>query len=351
MTVKVFVPHDGHGRELPPTHTHETWGALDLIRRIWDAYADDPYFAVAIMANLELPEADFLVITNRGLGIVELKDQPGIIDLDADGSWTFTVNGEPPKRISGGQRNGRKRLNPHEQVQQYAYQIYGDIHHHLAAFFLAGMGQVLTNTAVCFTHPQADIRRLRSAYDIFRNRRGWERFQMLIPRDIVKWVYAISFAGNDGRKILSDEAVFAIPKQAYSLIPSRNMEKMMATKDPVGYLTLVEQGRNVDSFPLYPGSNEIGRDPKDIIALPVKYTYVSRRHARILHSDRGTFIEDLSTHGTFVDGQKVEKGKRFPLVKDKHQITLCAQGADVPYACVLTYTKQLLTTAVDPPVS
>lgn len=57
-------------------------------------------------------------------------------------------------------------------------------------------------------------------------------------------------------------------------------------------------------IPLREGENTIGRDPVDTIVLNT--AEVSRRHARILVTATGAFVEDLgSKNGTFLRGERI----------------------------------------------
>jgi len=57
----------------------------------------------------------------------------------------------------------------------------------------------------------------------------------------------------------------------------------------------------------------IGRDPKLKIAFPVEWTFISKVHCQISYDLNGNFftVQDLnSKNGTFVDGEKLNKGSR-----------------------------------------
>jgi DNA-binding winged helix-turn-helix (wHTH) protein len=59
------------------------------------------------------------------------------------------------------------------------------------------------------------------------------------------------------------------------------------------------------AIPLSPGENILGRMPQAVVSIPS--SKVSRRHARIMVSNRGAFLEDLaSKNGTYVDGRRID---------------------------------------------
>lgn len=89
MPVQYFVGRDAQGRERAPEYRHETFAVIDLIKRIYAAFHHQPNL-YALIANLHkrTAMADFVVITERGLGVVELKHYFGAISLrGTDITW------------------------------------------------------------------------------------------------------------------------------------------------------------------------------------------------------------------------------------------------------------------------
>jgi DNA-binding winged helix-turn-helix (wHTH) protein len=74
-----------------------------------------------------------------------------------------------------------------------------------------------------------------------------------------------------------------------------------AQDEAVTFCWLVKEGRRV---PLRPGENILGRDLED--GIRIDSPTVSRRHARIVISDRDAVLEDLaSKNGTYLAGEPV----------------------------------------------
>lgn len=68
--------------------------------------------------------------------------------------------------------------------------------------------------------------------------------------------------------------------------------------------------RNDRAFPLAPGENIVGRDPR--CAVWVEASGVSRRHARIdVGADATTIVDRDSSNGTFVGGERVTEPRRL----------------------------------------
>ena len=66
-----------------------------------------------------------------------------------------------------------------------------------------------------------------------------------------------------------------------------------------------QDGEVVAQFSLGPGEHSVGRDTANDVT--AQSDFISRHHARLLLSPNGNSIEDLgSTHGTFVNGVKVQ---------------------------------------------
>lgn len=342
MPVKVYVRRDSQARELPATHSHESWGTLDLIHRLWTAYSNQPT-AYAVAVNLEKPSADLIIISQRGIGVVELKDVPGEIRQGGDGAWLHYYDGSL-KRMKGGERNGTPRTNPHEQVRDYAHALRQNSQKQLTQWIKRDANNFRFNTAVCFTHPTADIEAFRHTYESPYH--DWEKFQVITPGEIVKWVHTISFedeqqSGNRyERSLLTQRQVYALPKLLFGMSESREIPSTMLTGEPYAYLTLLENNYPAQVFKLYPGSCTIGRDPNSTIPIPMRYGSVSRNHARILHSAKGTLIEDLnSKYGTYVDECRVGKKQSLRLTGAMHTITLCLPSTGDEHTCVLKFTK------------
>jgi len=73
----------------------------------------------------------------------------------------------------------------------------------------------------------------------------------------------------------------------------------------------------------------IGRDPNCDIVIPNSLTRVSRQHAEIRREGAYFVLYDQSSHGTIVNGEKIERGERKPLGDGDH-VSLGGQ-ADYTY--------------------
>ena len=111
MTVKLFIGVDADGREWSYDTEHEASAAKEICKKIYLAHHKSKNF-FAVVNNLHEPNTDMIIITERGVGIVELKHYYGKIFINQDGTWSA---GEIKFEIKSG-----KYRDPHEQAQSYA---------------------------------------------------------------------------------------------------------------------------------------------------------------------------------------------------------------------------------------
>ena len=200
MAVKYYVGRDSQKQPWPPDFNHETHATIGIIKRLWQAFNREKDL-FAIVVNLHRPSADMVIISKRGLGVVELKHYPGRIFQKPDGTWCA---GSTP--IKAGAKSQGYR-NPHEQVQAYAKRIR-------RALILSRKQPPLLpgdstdwerfkfQTAVCFTHPSAIIEDFKEA---LRHRQRpktekWEEFKVRKPDEMPEWTTTLRFEASMGHE-------------------------------------------------------------------------------------------------------------------------------------------------------
>lgn len=332
MTVETYVSRDFEGRPWPPDYSSEINATIGIVQRLWWAFNLQKSL-YAVVANLHDPSADLVFISERGLGVVELKYYYGSFKQKSDGAWYAG-----PVRIKAGAESQGYR-NPHEQVQAYATQIR-------EKFITLGRDQLWLvrqdvgwedfkfHTAVCFTHPDASQASVESFERSLRQHRRlnmekWEQFSILKPDGILKWVTALRFEVDRGQRY-DHEPYLLHPHQIRDIATDllggtkwTEIDHMMPTGEPYAYLTRVDGARPVQVFGLAREEIFVGRDAnRCTVPVPTRFTYVGRVHAHITRSGKRVFIKDLkSRNGTFINGQPVEKGKRTQLISGQ-KITL-----------------------------
>ncbi len=347
MPVKAYVSRDSAGRPWPPDHSHETTAAIELVRQLWLVFNHQPA-TYAILANLHQPNADLVIITERGIGVVELKHYPGHIAGGAKDTWyadTIPI------------KAGSAYTNPHDQVQSYANQLRQQMMSSLSAWWLLSdrplWGKFKIHTAVCFTHPNAVIddatRSLERTRQRFTYQKSWERFRILSPDKFTDWVVALRFEVDQGRTRnfeayhLTGGQIVDVATRVLRGTEWSEINSLMPTGQPYAYLSVRENGIPILSLSLDREENILGRDAQQCnLVIPDKYSRVSRANARISRTIEGIFIEDLgSRHGTFVNGRRITARQRLV---DGQQIMLGGMDQS-DKVCLLEFSLKPKTTA------
>jgi len=324
MPVKYYVGKDMQGRERGPDFSHEARPVIELIKDLYEKFNHLPEL-YAVIANLNKPDADLLLITEHGLGVIELKDYFGLITQDRE-DWYAG-----PKLIKAG-NNAR---NPHEQVQNYASTIRD---------LLVRRGRIKeeykVNTAVCFTNPRANFKAFKKAYG--GKPMTWETFNILAPAEIPEWVVALRFGPSDTYPYqpyrLTAQQVEQLVSNTFQAIPWTEIDSLMPTGEAYAYLLLKEEGELQTHFGLKRDVEKMGRDSGQCdIEIPAKYTRASRVHAQITRSLGNVTIEDLgSSKGTFVNGNQITQAT---LLKEGDLITISGEEASEK-VCSLEFSSK-----------
>jgi len=357
MTVEIYVSRDSKGRPWPPDYSSEINATIGIIQHLWWAFNLQKSL-YAVVANLHDPSADLVFVTERGLGVVELKYYYGPFKHKPDGVWCAG-----PQRIKAG-AEGRGYRNPHEQVQTYADQIR-------EKFIQLGRSQLWLmrkdiewkdfkfHTAVCFTHPDVSRASIEDFEQSLRRQRQlnvkeWERFTILRPDRVLEWVTALRFEVGKGWQhdfepyLLNSQQIRSIVTSSLDGTRWTEIDHMMPTGEPYAYLTRLDGDRRVQIFGLARDKVFLGRDAnKCTVPIPTRFTYVGRTHARITRSGAKVFIKDLkSRNGTFIDGRPVSKRKREQL-RSGQKITL---GGSVPSdkVCQFEFSLNITTEFTSP---
>jgi hypothetical protein len=309
----------------PPDHTHETLTALDIIKRIWAAF-NSSYRLYVVATNLHQPSADMVVLTESGIGVIEMKHSYGQILIGQNGKW---ISGNI--EITTG-ANNQYGSDPHLQVQSYTKQIRDSlIHPKSQPTWLSGRATDWVNykfqTAACFTHQDADLDMIKKQVRQRKTREEpWETFSVLSPDDIVDWAMALSFERNievksklgQGRAFencrLEKSELIRIVSQLMQATEWNDIYNLMPTGNPFGYLiALPRTPERTYNIGLDKDKTVIGRDfHACTIPIPNSYSLVSKIHLQIIRKVGGIFIEDLnSKNGTYLNGKKLDSTKRL----------------------------------------
>lgn len=341
MPVKAYITRDPSGNPWPPVHEHEATAVIGLIQRLHEALNHERVF-YAVFANLQAPSADLVVLTEMGIGVVELKHYAGRLHVEGD-EWYAG-----PRLVKAGTGYN----NPREQVQAYANRIRRDLIPHLADFWSADKDDVTTRlkvqTAVSFTNQQVQIApEVKEVIerDADQNGRRWSTFQLLAPSNFTTWVGSLRFGIEQRRTAsfapnrLKPREIDALTKVYFQGNEWTEIRNMMPTGTPYAYLTLRQPNQPPQLFPLRTSDVIIGRDgEKSALMIPEAFKRTSRQHLRMSRVASQVWIHDLgSSHGTFIEGAVIDEPARL---KDGQHITLGGPQAG-ERVCDLVFTYQL----------
>ena len=339
MPVRVYVSRDSQGQPWSPDYEHEARSVIEIVKKLWLAFNSQKQL-YAVAANLHRPSADLVILSERGIGIVELKHYYGRISRQ--GSTWYAGKA----RIKAGSESKGYR-NPHEQVQDYAAEIRSDLIKPTRQPYLPGRimdwEAFKFHTAVCFTHPDVridDFRRTLRRSPL--NTQPWEKFDVLRPDEVPEWVAVLRFEADKGRAQgyephrLAPKQIVRIAEHLLSGTEWAEILNLMPTGEPYAYLTLIEEGQRTQVFSLDRECLSLGRDVNVCdISVPERYSRVGREHARIRRELGNIFIEDLgSTNGTYVNQLRIRRPQLL-----KHGIKI-ALGGPVPgeKVCLLEFS-------------
>lgn len=325
MTVRIFVSRDSEGRQWAPDYAHEAAAAQEIIKKLWGAFHHRQTL-YAVIANLHDPNADMVIMTERGLGIVELKHYFGEISIGSDGTWYADS-----KRIRSGVYS-----NPHQQAQAYAETVRKKTLQIILPKWMRRdsrqWGKFKFQITVCFTNPNAQVDRVKRSLpqDGTWRRKPWESsFTVTTPEEIPEWAANLRFEVDLGRSHrfepyrLDRNTILNVATLRFDATEWSEILDLMPTGEPYGYLLLMERDKQGQTFNLHKDEIVMGRDPdKCDVVIPRRFSRVSRVHARITRRVDGVVLEDLSKHGTFVN-DKVATGLH-PL---SHDQTIILGGA------------------------
>ncbi len=348
MPVKLYVSRDSEGRPWPPEHSFETAGCLEIVKRLWLAFHNKPVL-YAVVSNLHIPSADLVVISERGLGVIEFKHYPGRIRRIGN---IWYADGNRIKSGATDEAGITKYQNPHQQVQSYAQQIRQKlVKPSRPPAWLPGASSdwqaLKVQTAVCFTHPLAQLSEFKKEIaGIQLADSAWEEFSVLTINEVADWAVTLQFGLNKGKaqqyepQRLSTQMIMSVAERLLHATEWIEIIELMPTGDAYAYLALIEGGNCTQVFGLYQDNVIIGRGPNSYaIPLPSQFTFASHRHARITRTLDGVFIEDLeSKNGTYINGARVEN--RMKLKQDS-VITLGGIDATTKI-CKLIFTRDPL---------
>lgn len=360
MPVKIYVGRDIQKFTHYPETTHEARGVRQICDYLWDVWHHRSSRHYAIVANPKQTKtgrelsADLVIISELGLGVVELKDYYNEIKCGKPKeAWMAG-----PTVIKVGSENNNY-VNPHQQVQDYAKDIRHDL---IATHSFPGEPweheQFEVHTAVCFTNPAAKIEKCRKQINTKswqdEELLPWEKFAVLSFKDVREWGADLRFNANMGEAYghllhsWTPEQVYSLATDFFGARLWIEMREAMPPDRPMAYLTVLEEGQRSHLFSISHEVATLGRAPESHVLIPAQYHTVSRRHAIITRTIDGFVLEDKSKNGTYVNNRRLAEGDKC-LLQEGDVILLGGLKEDKEVCC-LKYSRtppKPLSTTVD----
>jgi hypothetical protein len=338
VTVELFVGTDPDNRAWEPDYVHEAEAALRVAGKVWRAlHASRERFLLAF--NLHQPNVDLLVVSERGLGVVEMKSHRGKISLGEGDEWLAAGRPMVGHHITPGKdRPAPSYSNPHAQVQMHGARLFDKTIPILKPLYPAlsrGKRRALRlQTNVCFTNPDADLSEMLARMPEWCNGRlqSWESdFAITTPEELPAWISALRF---------EVKSLDVPPYYPFRLNPT-DLENILRALHPVerwlaaermlpavryGSLVRMQDGLAIAKHMLWEEETRIGRDTvRCTVVVPGSCARVSRQHATIRRVGMRVLLHDAgSNNGTFVNGERVTDEADLP---DDARITLGGPGA------------------------
>jgi hypothetical protein len=308
MTLKFFVARDSEGKDWAPDTPHEVQACVWMLRKAWEEFqhTQETY---AIIVNVRRPSADLIVITERGVGVLELKHKFGKIRINPNGIWMAGTS-----HIDAG-----IHLNPREQVRSYARELREKIISWILPAYMQTKreqwNKLKFQTGVCFTNPKVDI---QESQEYLAGRRPvlepWEsNFSIMDLSGFTTWIRGLRFelkhdpTRNFDPVRIEPKRIIEIATTVLKTVEWTEIYSAMSTGHPYGYLILKDsEGRLI--FNLIKDRTIIGRNPDCDVIIPERYGRVSKVHSVITRNMDGVFINDLqSRNGTFIVDKPIVK--------------------------------------------
>lgn len=337
MTVQIFICCDEEDKISEYTYSHELVAVRNIARYMWERFnhLEKIYSLVANTQKIgsgEKISADLVIISELGMGVVELKDYFGVITCnDPSGKWFAG-----PQPIKGSKKvNIDGYNNPYEQVINYSKKIQNRIIEESDKKWIPviedRLRRIKIDSAVCFTNPGALLSGCKEAVQLYYRKviPDGLSFTVLTPGEISGWSSQLRFEIPTTRSEsyqpvkLTPLEIERISRELFGAVYWEEIsDQMVSPREPFGYLHLIVRGTAVQTFRLEHDETIIGRHSESCnIVVSERYHRTSRVHAKVVRVGGHVFLEDAhSTYGTYLDGRNISE--RVRLSGPSQEITL-----------------------------
>lgn len=336
MTVKIYISRNPDGTEQHFRETYERNAALQIAKTFWKVYQPVKTKLYTLIFNVQNPPADLVIISNDGMGIIDMKHIGDRVEGNERSTWHIVDPNGDKKTIEN------RHINPAKQVLDYKTTIYRDLREfatmHAEIPKWIQLDEFFTQGAILFTSDQFSPDGI--------NLGSYATWLKLLWLDsVTDWAQSLSFQHRRSRQHfrLNDSEIEYIASYFFNTSPWNEIEGFLSARDPYGYLFLVEGNQRKVRISLETETARIGRSRENDISL--ESLYVSGIHCQITHKPDGNFLEDLgSGNGTWLNGIQLTKGKKQK-IKSGDEIVLGPMDNGLPHdsAIVLRYLAATTT--------
>lgn len=307
MSVKFYISKDSDGVSLPYRKPYENMAVLQVAKSMWRVYRDTKDIHFAVIANVQNPPIDLVIISTFGLGIVDFKHALAPVEGRHDTEWYYLNEyGKRTNDIMLAGTMSATRKNPYHQVQEYKDTIHRRIKAAANNGAFPGVGWLATKFrlqgSVVFTSMRFDTSRI--ILDMQSN--SW--FSFMWPADIATWAQELSFDAAGTTNKISPVVIHQIATTIFDVEEWTEIGGHLSTRDPFAQLSPIIDG--VEGIPYLVDQEEIniGRNPQNLLALP-DFSGISQFHAILYRTSEGNVYlrDNSSTNGTYVNQQKIDQ--------------------------------------------
>ncbi len=321
MPVEYFIRQD-------PQYAHEEQASLKLAQLMERAFAaSERFYLLAINLRFWRAQVDALVLAPNAVTLVELKSCADPVYGRAHGSWRAIPSSQ---KLPGG-----SQANPYQQIVATREKLIKYLDRNRRRFLLddresdmAGQwGQV--SAALVFSprlHPDSDV-------VVPPESRAW--LGVLGLNEVVEFVFSRVSPQID----LRPQELRRLATEAFHCRPWDEIQTLLPASPSYGHLWLLDEtGQRAYAFPVVDRAT-IGRSRDNTLVIPRRCSRTSRHHAHLRVMGKAVWLyDDGSTHGTFINGEKVP-AERGQLLHDGDRIVL--GDPDHDQSCLLCFEREL----------
>lgn len=299
MTLKVYFQHYGNNY-IDFDKGYEQNAARQVIRMMLP-YWDNSEETCALVFNIEDPAIDLLVISPRGIGIVDFKHINADIVGDETSVWHLVLPDGSHHPID----HTENYANPYQQLGLYRRRIYGilkaryrDYPDDLPIWMSDNQKfHYYIYAGLLFTG-----RRYQLHLNIHSKNLLW--FKPMWMDEFIAWTQDTMTFGNN--LTLTPQEIDFIATQILNTREWENIINHQRAPQPYAQLSSTD-GESQTLHSLKHDLYRIGRAPDNDIQIADELSAVSRYHAIIRNTPEGIVIRDIdSTNGTWVNGKRIE---------------------------------------------